>query len=193
MRLRKGESSPHATREHMDRMRAIALANRAKVSIEYRFWAKVNKNGPVFGDRGPCWLWTGSKNNTGYGQLYSNRDGDPFMVTAHRFSLRLVGIFLENGMDGGKPVCDHLCKNRLCVNPNHIRVTTQRINSVENSDSPLAKNAKKTHCAKGHPFTPENTRYIEKPGYITSTGKRRGKCITRECMTCFPRNRRNRK
>ncbi len=51
---------------------------------------------------------------------------------------------------------DHRCKNRKCFNPDHMEIVTPAENN-RRGGSPTAKNARKTHCSKGHPFTPENT------------------------------------
>jgi len=53
-------------------------------------------------------------------------------------------------------VLDHLCKNRKCVNPLHLRVVTQAVNCLS-GDSPPARNSRKTHCPNGHEYSPENT------------------------------------
>jgi hypothetical protein len=45
-----------------------------------RFWAKVDKNGPIPAyrpDLGPCWLWTASKRADGYGQALPNKERAP--------------------------------------------------------------------------------------------------------------------
>lgn len=49
-------------------------------------------------------------------------------------------------------VVDHHCGIRACVNPSHLRLQTPRQNSLENSRSAAAVNARKTHCAHGHPL-----------------------------------------
>jgi hypothetical protein len=72
---------------------------------------------------------------------------------------------------------DHVCRNRACCNPSHLRVATKYQNGTENNDSPHAKNAQKTHCIHGHAFTPENTRMvtIKNPKIATASPFRRGR------------------
>lgn len=106
-----------------------------------RFWSKVNflgKNG--------CWIWNGSTRR-GYGQFSFEHT---INTAAHRFAYeQLVGPIPE-GL-----TIDHLCKNRLCVNPTHLEVVTRGENTLR-GDSPFSINARKTHCPKGHPLTEDN-------------------------------------
>ncbi len=64
-----------------------------------------------------CWEWTAWITDKGYGQFqYGGR-----MMGAHRFSYQLVkGEILHT--------IDHLCRNRRCVNPNHLEDVTQKEN-----------------------------------------------------------------
>lgn len=95
-----------------------------------------------------CWIWIGSISKKGYG-IYHYK-GRP--RSAHRASYDMfVGFIGEN------TVIDHVCRNRLCVNPNHLREVNSNINSLENTNSHIAKFAGKTHCINGHEFTEENT------------------------------------
>ncbi|MGH9088784.1 MAG: HNH endonuclease [Acidimicrobiales bacterium] len=87
--------------------------------IDERFWAKVDKDGPVPPGRpelGPCWLWTGARLPSGYGSL--GRHGN-----AHRMALRLVGRLVPDDMEA-----DHLCYVTSCVNPAHLEIVTPEEN-----------------------------------------------------------------
>jgi hypothetical protein len=120
---------------------------------EERFWPRVNKNGPVFEDKGPCWIWMGKPTPSGYGQFnnyaYSiYRTGGGGMP--HRYSYYLA--FGE--VDEGSHI-DHLCRNRICVNPAHLEAVSPKVN-VLRGQSPCAKNARKTHCPNGHEYSDDN-------------------------------------
>ncbi|MCW5951966.1 MAG: HNH endonuclease [Propionibacteriaceae bacterium] len=76
---------------------------------EERFWSKVTVTDT-------CWLWTGAPNGGGYG-TFSPTGGPNTM--AHRFSYELAGNTLTPGL-----TIDHLCRVRLCVNPDHLEEVT---------------------------------------------------------------------
>ena len=100
-----------------------------------------------------CLKWTGGKNKDGYGRL--GYDGG--MRLAHR----LLKTILHGSPASNDLVCDHICRNRSCVNPDHVRWVTQSVNALENSECPQAKNAAKTACPKcGGEY--ENTRGIRR-------------------------------
>lgn len=107
---------------------------------------------------GDCWRWTGALQNAGYGQY-----GKP-AVLAHRWSYELHVGPIPTDL-----VVDHLCRNRWCVNPEHLEVVTLAENIIRGESLP-AKNKRKTHCPKGHPYDDENT-------HLTSQGWR----ICRAC------------
>lgn len=88
-----------------------------------------------------CWEWNGSKTGNGYGQIWLNRKN----TAAHRLSHELfIGPIPE-----GHAV-DHLCRNRLCVRPDHLQALSHRENWSQ-------WNLGKTHCRHGHPYNEENT------------------------------------
>lgn len=73
------------------------------------FWGKVQKS---TGDK--CWAWIGATRN-GYGVI--NREG--FVKYAHRISYEVHKGELPEAMK-----VDHICWNRACVNPDHLRIST---------------------------------------------------------------------
>lgn len=101
-----------------------------------------------------CWEWTGSR-SVGYGRLHIAGKSE----LAHRFAYEHYIGPIPEGL-----VIDHLCRVRHCVNPAHMEVVTQTENKLRGTGSP-AVNAKKTHCKRGHPLTPENTYVHPRKGY----------------------------
>lgn len=70
-----------------------------------------------------CWLWTGSTNLCGYGQFCVVRSRP---IGAHRAAMHLLrGMPIRPGRD---LQFDHLCRNKLCVNPDHLELVTAREN-----------------------------------------------------------------
>lgn len=59
---------------------------------------------------------------------------------------------------------DHLCRVRQCVNPDHLEPVTARENLMRSPLTQASINSAKTHCKRGHEFTPDNTRIFPKSG-----------------------------
>lgn len=107
-----------------------------------------------------CWPWTMSTASHGYGQIgwggsTSGRGG----TVAHR----AIWQSLHGPIPAGMTV-DHLCRNRTCVNPFHLRL----LSNVENARLNGASQRKR--CPKGHRYDASNT-LVDRRGH-------------RRCRTC---------
>lgn len=128
-------------------------------TTEARFWEKVDKNGPL-----GCWIWTASFTSAGYGQFIVMRGHRGYPRQAHRIAWELLRGPIPDDL-----VIDHRCRTRACVNPDHLEPVTNKENILRGISVP-AINGRKTHCIRGHAFTPENT-------YRPARGGR-------QCITC---------
>ena len=139
---------------------------RGCLTVEERFWPKVNKTDT-------CWLWTRALAD-GYGKF--KVDGQ--VVSAHCYAYELLVGPVPEGLE-----LDHMCHNedltclggdscphRACCNPAHLIPSTRRENTLRSTLTGPGINSRKTHCPAGHPYDEENTRV-----------RKRG---SRECRTC---------
>ena len=93
----------------------------------------------------------------GYSRLRINNKN----IQAHRWAWELINGKISDGF-----VIDHICRNRKCVLPEHLRMVTQQ----ENIMAGLHNIDNRSHCNQGHPFIKENI-------MIRKSGKR-------ECSEC---------
>jgi len=118
-----------------------------------RFWDTVDRSGS------DCWEWTGNVGDHGYGRFW--HPVEKRIVLAHRFAVSLV-----EELDPSSEV-DHLCRNRVCVRPDHL----EQVTPAENKRREMAARPPKTHCRHGHAYDEANT-FLNSAGY-------------RECRTCL--------
>jgi len=110
------------------------------MKVSERFWAKVEKTPG-------CWRWRGQLLRSGYGRFSVGRRS----VRAHVFAYEQEYGAVPNGL-----CLDHLCRNKVCVNPQHLEAVTSRENTLRGIGL-TAQNARKTHCPNGHAYDAINT------------------------------------
>lgn len=129
---------------------ATRPVGRPPVEPSTRFWPKVRKTET-------CWLWTAAVDRRGYGRFQLQGR----TVGAHRFAYELLVGPITAGLQ-----IDHLCRVTSCVNPAHMEPVTADENRRREAEA-----NRKSHCPRGHEFTPENT-------YVSPTNG------GRNCRTC---------
>ena len=88
-----------------------------KKSIEERFWRYVKKTKT-------CWLWSGCKNNGGYGIIGTSVRNK--LIIASRLSWKI-----HNGEIPKGTWVLHKCDNPPCVNPKHLFIGDNKINCMD--------------------------------------------------------------
>ena len=134
------------------------MASKRRPPIE-RFTEKVQVT-----DAG-CWQWLAYCGENGYGRFYLAGKG----WLAHRWSYEHHVGPVPAGLQ-----IDHLCRNRGCVNPEHMEPVTPAENVRRSVGPQAARNryAAMTHCKRGHAYDETNTRIDSKGGRVCLTCKR---------------------
>lgn len=133
-----------------------------------RFLRKISINTARMFDGTPCWEWIGCKDTNGYG-AFTTEAPNRRLVRAHRWAYSHWIQPIPDAL-----TIDHLCRNRMCVNPFHLELVSKGINTLRGR-SPIALNSTKIYCKRGHKLFGENI-WFDSHGW-------------RQCKTC--RNIRN--
>lgn len=113
------------------------------LAAQQRFWQHV---GTDTYDPDECWPWKGRLQKDGYGRFNIGK--------TPRFAHRIAWLLLRGAIPTGLQL-DHLCRNRCCCNPCHLEPVTQKENILRGNGF-AAKNARKTHCPRGHELSGAN-------------------------------------
>lgn len=108
-------------------------------TLEERFWGMVTPTGF-------CWEWRGSLRD-GYGKINVAGSRGGRIATAHRVAYEMLIGPIPEGMQ-----IDHLCRNRACVNPDHLEPVSAQENMARGAW------ARRNKCRKGHLLTGDNVR-----------------------------------
>lgn len=105
------------------------MMGRPQIPLTDRMWKYIVV------DEKDCWLWNGSVRPNGYGQTKVAG----IVVSAHRAVYELLVGEIPRDRQ-----LDHLCLNKICVNPAHLEPVTA-------SENQQRRVALITHCPSGHP------------------------------------------
>ncbi len=110
--LARGYCSGHYQQQRLGK---LLVPLRAEMTLAERFEAKHTR-----GQEDDCWLWTATKNGSGYGAF--GVEGK--RIYAHRFAYELAVGPIPAGLQ-----VDHKCHTPACVNPAHLRLATNAQNN----------------------------------------------------------------
>ena len=86
-----------------------------------------------------CWLWAGAKTGSNGPYGLTREPVTQRKIGAHRFIYEFVNGSIPQGME-----LDHKCRNRFCVNPDHLEAVTHKENVHRGLSAP------KNRCINGH-------------------------------------------
>lgn len=115
-----------------------------------------------------CIEFRGAKSTNGYGHI--GIEGK--IYRAHRIS-----YILFKGPIPSNLCVDHICRNRACINPDHLRLLTLKEN-VLCGEELTAQYKKRTRCKNGHPLVENNL-------YKSPSSKNRRDCIKCRRTQCL--------
>lgn len=145
--------------------------NEQVCSVACRLWRNVDRQ-----HSGECWPWVKAVGPDGYAR---SKWPDGKLYYPHRLAVQVDGRDIPDGM-----FVDHICRNRRCCNPSHLRIVSPGVNATENSLSPTAINKARETCVRGHSLSGGNLAIQVK------NGMRKRRC--RECARIYSHQRQER-
>ena len=118
---------------------------RLKDETIVRFWSHIDQSDG-------CWNWTSYITDGGYGRFF---DGDK-AVAAHRFYYQLQVCDIPDGLE-----IDHICHNRRCVRPDHLRAVTRK----ENQEHRVHSNSNSRSGVRGVHWHNAQSRWVATVGH----------------------------
>jgi HNH endonuclease len=107
---------------------------------------------------GGCIISRYSVGSHGYSQIGWAHDGERRMMLGHRVAWEATFGEIPDSL-----TIDHECRNRRCINPDHLRLMSNVENARDNG------NARKTACPAGHQYDEVNT-YVDRKGHRRCRG-----------------------
>jgi hypothetical protein len=115
------------------------------------FVIKTGQNG--------CWTWN---------PVFGHRNPGGYHMYRHQLVHRQVYVLFKGPIPGGLDL-HHTCRNRKCVNPDHLIPVTDK----DHPDGGHIIWKNKTHCPRGHEYSPENTRVYKGSRFCIQCDKNR--------------------
>lgn len=149
-------------REFVRCMRFVIQKPRAVVSPRDTLCRRIFTRVVIAAGTG-CWNYMGNR-RSGYGMISQKQR----TLSVHRLTWEMWNGAIPDGFE-----LHHTCENAACCNPSHLALVRPREHLVELTPSSVAyRNARKTHCLKGHALVPGNL----EPVCLRSGG--------RKCLIC---------
>ncbi len=116
---------------------------------------KAQRENMIKNRKEKCIEWKGRITDRGYGVVMIK--GKNLLV--HRLAYILhTGKFLPDKRS--KMTIDHLCRNKICINPYHLEFVSIKENLLRGSGIAVL-NSRKIHCKRGHKFDKKNTMIVK--------------------------------